>query len=116
MHRIFLKEKQKVGQGGGVYMVSNTDKAIRLTNGVILIISTVLKPVMSLAAEGESGAVFLNSKEGTVLYTTPEEPGHPQPTTPLQTDNITATGYSNGKIKQKRMSHGYALLLGKRQG
>jgi hypothetical protein len=31
-----------------------------------------------------------------------EELGHPQPPTPLETDNITATGYSNGKIKQKR--------------
>jgi hypothetical protein len=51
-------------------MGSNTDKATRLTNGAILIISTVLKHVMSLAAEVEIGAVFLNAKEGTFLRTT----------------------------------------------
>jgi hypothetical protein len=82
-------------------MGSNTDKANILTNGAILIISTVLKHVMSSAAEAEIGAVFLNAKEGTVLHTTLEELGHPQPPTPLQTDNTTATGYSNGTITHK---------------
>jgi hypothetical protein len=57
---------------------------------------------MSSAAEAEIGAVFLNAKEGTVLRTTLEELGHPQPPTPLHTDNITSTGYNNGTIKQKR--------------
>jgi hypothetical protein len=31
-----------------------------------------------------------------------EEVGHPHPPTPMETDNTTATGYSNGTIKQKR--------------
>jgi hypothetical protein len=31
-----------------------------------------------------------------------EKLGHPQPPTLLETDNTTATGYSNGTIKQKR--------------
>jgi hypothetical protein len=66
-------------------MGSNTDKASKLTNGAILIISTVLK----------------HAKEGNLLCTTLEELGHPQPPTPLQTDKTTATGYSNGTIKQK---------------
>jgi hypothetical protein len=48
------------------------------------------------------GAVFLNALEGTVLRTTLEELGNPQPPTPLQTDNTTTTGYINGTIKQKR--------------
>jgi hypothetical protein len=82
-------------------MGSNTDKANKLTNGAILFISTVLKHVMSSEAEPEIGAVFLNAKKGTVFCTTLEELGHPQPPTPLQTDNTTSTGYSNGTIKQK---------------
>jgi hypothetical protein len=57
---------------------------------------------MSSAAEAEIGAVFINSKEGAVLRTTLEELGHPQPPTPMETDNTTATGYSNGTIKRKR--------------
>jgi hypothetical protein len=67
-----------------------------------LIISKVLKQVMSSAAEAEIGAVFINAKEGAVLRTTLEELGHKQPPTPMETDNTTATGYSYGTIKQKR--------------
>jgi hypothetical protein len=51
---------------------SNTDKPNKLTNGAILVGSTVLKHIMSSAAEAEIGAVFLNAKEGTVLHTTLE--------------------------------------------
>jgi hypothetical protein len=99
----YLSEREaKSRAGGGFYMGSNADAANKLTNGEILIISTVLKHVMSLAAEAEIGAVFINAKEGTVLRTTLERVGHPQPPTPLETDNTTATAYSNGTIKQKR--------------
>jgi hypothetical protein len=69
----------------------NTGKANRLTNGVILIISMVLKHVISSAAEAEIGAVFLNAKEGAVLHKTLEELGHTRPPTPLETDNTTET-------------------------
>jgi hypothetical protein len=50
-------------------MGSSADTSNKFTNGVILIISTVLKHVMSSAAEAEIGAVFINVKEGTVLRT-----------------------------------------------
>jgi hypothetical protein len=43
-------------------MVSSTNTAKKLTNWAIFIISKVLKHVMSLAAEAEIGAVFINAK------------------------------------------------------
>jgi hypothetical protein len=83
--------------------MGNTNKNDKKpTNRAIFIVSKVLKHVMSSAAEAEIGAVFINAKEGAVLRTTLEELGHPQPPTPMETDNTTATGYSNGTIKQKR--------------
>jgi hypothetical protein len=88
--------------GGFFYMGSDTKTNKKLTNGAILIISKVLKHVMSSPAEAEIGAVFINAKEGAVLRTTLEEVGHPQPPTPMETDNTTATGYSKRTIKQKR--------------
>jgi hypothetical protein len=48
----------------------------QLTNGEILVVSKVLKHVMSSAAEAEVGAVFINAKEGDVLRTILEELGH----------------------------------------
>jgi hypothetical protein len=89
----YLSEREAKSRAGGfLYMGINADTSNKLTNGAILIISTVLKHVMSSAAEAEIGAVFINTKEGTVLCTTLEELGHPQPPIPLETDNTTATG------------------------
>jgi hypothetical protein len=51
----------------------------KLTNGAILIVSKVLKHVMSSASEAEIGAVFINAKEGAVIRETLEELGHKQP-------------------------------------
>jgi hypothetical protein len=99
----YLSEIEAKSRAGGFfYMGSSASTANKLTNGAILIISTVLKHVMSSAAEAEIGAVLINAKEGTVLRTTLEELGHPHHPTPLETDNTTTTGYRNGTIKQKR--------------
>jgi hypothetical protein len=67
-----------------------------------LIVSKGLKHVISSAVEAEIGAVFINAKEGAFLRTTLKELEHKQPPTPMETDNATATGYSNGTIKQER--------------
>jgi hypothetical protein len=99
----YLSENEAKSRAGGFfYMGSNTKTDKKLTNGAILIISKVLKNEMSSAAETEIGAVFINAKEGAVLRTTLEELGQPQLPMPMETDNTTATGYSNGTIKQKR--------------
>jgi hypothetical protein len=99
----YLSENEAKSRAGGFFYMGNkaqNDK--KLTNGSILIVSKVLKHVMSSAAEAEVGAVFINAKEGAFIRTTLEELGHKQPPIPMETDNTTATGYSNGTIKQKR--------------
>jgi hypothetical protein len=99
----YLSEDEAKSRAGGFfYMGNSTRHQKKLTNGATLIISKVLKHVMSSAADAEIGAVFINAKEGAVLRTTLEELGHKHPPTPMETDNITATGYINGTIKQKR--------------
>jgi hypothetical protein len=99
----YLSENETKSRAGGFfYMGSNNKTDKNLTNGAILIISKVLKHVMSSAAEAQLGAVFINTKEGAVLRTTLEELGHKQPPKPMETDDTTATRYSNGTIKQKR--------------
>jgi hypothetical protein len=57
-------------------MDSSTKTDKKLTNGAILIISKVLKHVMSSAAEAKIGAVLINAKEVAVLRITLEELGH----------------------------------------
>jgi hypothetical protein len=80
----YLSESEAKSRAGGFVYMGNTSKNDKkLTNGAILIISKVLKHVMSSAAEAETGAVFINAKEGAVLRTTLEELGHKQPPTPI---------------------------------
>ena len=57
---------------------------------------------MSSAAEAELGALFLNAKEAVYLRQILIKRGHPQPRTPIQTDNTTAEGVINNKIQPKR--------------
>ena len=57
---------------------------------------------MTSAAEAEIGALFVNSKLAIQFRTTLMEMGHPQPPTPIKTDNATALGYIHNNIKQKR--------------
>jgi hypothetical protein len=57
---------------------------------------------MSLAAEAEIGALYLNAREVVYLRQILVKMGHPQPPTPVQTDNTTVEGVVNHKIQPKR--------------
>ena len=56
---------------------------------------------MSSAAEAELGALFINAKEAVYIRQILTEMGHPQPPTPIQTDNSTAEGIVNLKVQPK---------------
>jgi hypothetical protein len=60
-------------------MGNSTKNDKKLTNGAILIVSKVLKHVMSSPDEAEIGVVFISAKEGALLRTTLEELGHKHP-------------------------------------
>jgi hypothetical protein len=111
----YLSENEAKSKAGGFfYMGSSTDN--KLTNGAILIISKVLKHIMSSAAEAEIGAVFINAKEGAVLCTTLEELGHPQPTHTNGNRQYHCHRIQQWHHKTKtHKSNGYAFLLDKRQ-
>jgi hypothetical protein len=47
---------------------------------------------MLSAAEAEFGELYLNAKEAVYLHQILIKMGHPQPKTPIQTDNTMAEG------------------------
>ena len=71
-------------------------------NGPILVECQALKHVVASAAESEFGGLFVNGKSACPVRTTLVEMGHPQPPTPICTDNNTASGIVNSSIRQKR--------------
>ena len=76
-------------------------KPIRL-NGAFHTLCSILRFVVSSAAEAELGALFLNCQEGLIFRLTLEDLGHPQPKTPVHCDNATAIGIANNTIKRQR--------------
>ena len=86
--------------GGNVFL--STNAYIPQNNGAILNIAQIIKVVMSSAAEAELRGLFINAKEAVHLSNILTEMGHPKPPIPMQTDNSTANGVINNKIKPKQ--------------
>jgi hypothetical protein len=96
----YLNEPNARSRVGGHHFLSS-NAAIPANNGAVLNISQILKAVMSSAAESELGGLFINAKHAVPQRTLLEEMGHPQPPTPIQTDNSTAYGVVTNKIQPK---------------
>jgi hypothetical protein len=71
-------------------------------NAPVFVMCNILKEVVSAASEAELAGLFHNGKEACPIRTCLEELGHPQPPTPMKTDNTTAAGLANDTVKQKR--------------
>jgi hypothetical protein len=73
-----------------------------IQNGQILTISTVYKNVLSSVMEAEVAGTFVNAKEGMNVIKSINIIGHPQPRTPLLTENLTTFRIVSRKMKQRR--------------
>ena len=74
-------------------------------NGAIHTISNIMRNVMLSATEAEAGGLFHKEKYGVTLRITLSEMVHPQPATPIQTDNTTLPASQtemSSKENQKR--------------
>jgi hypothetical protein len=98
----YLSESKARSRAAGHFYMGNKENDDDTTNGSILATTSIMKAVLSSASEAEIGALFENTKRATILRTTLEEMGFPQPPTPVQTDNSTACGIANDNIKQQR--------------
>ena len=71
-------------------------------NGPILTVCKTLRGIMRSAAESETGGVFKNGQAAIICRTVLLALGHPQPPTPLKTDNTTASSFVHANIRQRR--------------
>ena len=96
--------------GGHIFMAGGAN--ITFNNGAIVDISQMIWAVMYSTAEVELGAIFINAKTAISMQQTLIKLGHPQPRTPMQTDNATAyTPLINKILHQSTHRHGHALPL-----
>eukprot|EP00957_Ditylum_brightwellii_P193803 14757843-Ditylum_brightwellii.AAC.1 len=71
-------------------------------NGAVHSVCKVIQNVMASSSEAEIAALYANAKKGKELRMALLEMGHPQPHTPIMTDNSTACSIINNTVKQKR--------------
>ena len=97
----YLSEPKARSRAGGHFFLSN-GADVPSNNGAILNIAHIIKHVMTSATEAELAALYIMAREAVYIRIILDEMGHPQPPTPLQTDNSMADGVVNGKITPKR--------------
>jgi hypothetical protein len=68
---------------------------------LILTNASIIRAVISWAAEAELGALFLNAKEAVFIHQILTEIGHPQPKMPIQTNNFRAESVVNNRVQPK---------------
>ncbi|KAI2512002.1 Reverse transcriptase (RNA-dependent DNA polymerase) [Fragilaria crotonensis] len=114
----YLSVVKARSRAAGCFYLTNaptTPTAALKPNGAIHVLCHIMREVLSSAAEAELGALFHNGKEACPLRIALEEMGHPQPATPMATDNNTASGIATDTVKQKQIqSNRHAFLLDSR--
>ena len=80
-------------RGGHHFLSENVNNP--LNNGAIYNEASIIKSVMSSAAEAEIGALYINAQKRVEIRNILKEMGHMRPPTPVRTDNSTANGIVN---------------------
>jgi hypothetical protein len=97
----YLNEEGERSHAGGHHFLSE-NIATPSNNGAIYNKASIIKLVMSSAAEAKIGALYINARKGVEERNILEEMGHTQPPTPVQTDNLTADGIIKLRAQPKR--------------
>ena len=71
-------------------------------NGAVHVECKTIRNVVASVAEGETAAMFHNCQRAIPMRIALEEMGHPQPLTPMETDNATTLGFITSNIRQKK--------------
>jgi hypothetical protein len=94
--------KQKACSRAGGHFFMSSDTTDLANNRAVLNIAQLIKAIMSLVAEAELGALHINARKAVPTRNLLQEMGHPQPPTPIQTDNSTALGVVTSKIQPRQ--------------
>ena len=89
----------------GYFYLSDNPSTLKSTptfNAAIHVECRLLRHIVSSAAEAETAGIFTNCQAAIPIRHMLKILGHPQPPTPLKTDNKTAAAFSHNTLKPKR--------------
>lgn len=92
--------------GGHFYLSTHPHHSTKIPTQLSFLIGPIhtvcikLRNVISSAAEVEAGELFMSCHKAMPICTIFQEMGHPQPPTPVKTNNFTAFSIVNSTMKQ----------------
>ena len=100
----YLVQPQAKSRIAGYFQLNNLPKSTPhpTVNGAILVECKTLRHVVASAAEAETAGVFHNAQTAIPIRTILKALGHPQPPTPVKTDNSTTNGFIHNNIHLKK--------------
>ena len=87
----YLSEPESKSRAAGHFYLSKNKDEI-FNNGAVMTLYKIIKHVLDSAPEAETAALFYSCKAAIPLRLTLEETGHPQPQTPVTSDNKSELG------------------------
>jgi hypothetical protein len=99
----YLSEAEAKSRVAGFFFLSTEPSPQPVPiNGPVHIVSQILRTVVASAAKAEVAATFVSAQDGSHIQNILHFLNHPQPETPIQTDNCVAKGIIDNTVKQKR--------------
>ena len=86
----------------GYFQLNSNLRSPPTTNGAILLKCKKLRHVVASSAEAESVGLFHNTQVAIPMRYILTNIGHPQPATPIKTDDATTNSFVHDNITQKK--------------
>ena len=99
----YLVEPQANVRVAGDFQRNSNNQSSTFVNGAILIECKTLCHVVASSSEVETSGILHSEPVAITLIYILTQMGHPQPDTPLKTDNATANMFFHDNIAQKRL-------------
>ena len=98
----YLVQPNARSRYAGYYYLGSPASTNNMLNGAVLVICRTIRNVVASAAEAETGGLFGNGQEIIPLRRGLNALDHPQPPTPVKTDNTTSDSFVHSNIRQRR--------------
>ena len=97
----YLSEPKVRSRAGGSFFLSRYCDS-PTNNGAVLPIAQIIKSVMTSESKAEIVVMYINLREALPTRKTLIEMGHPQPQTPIQTNNLAAHSVVTNNVHPRR--------------
>ena len=108
----YLVQTNAQSRYAGYYYLGSPKPTNNTLNGAVLAICITIRNVVAYAAEAETGGLFGNYQEIIPIRRGIDALDHPQPPTPVKTDNTTSDSFVNFNIQNEGQKLGTCAGIG----